>query len=300
MELERFGAALDAIRRRVEAEVGAEDVAYIRHVDRISRTAELAGRVLLHVCFEPVGFTAGVGCLWIGKQLQATEIGHAVMHGAYDRLAAGDRFRADTFVWKMPFSEAVWHELHNLAHHSHTNVAGRDPGRGIAWRAELTLRMVRKALPYYAREYVLFPALAGPLFWKVLLGNWLSELIRDTYSILSIYANHDGHDVAYYEAGTRAKSRAEWYLMQVEATNNFAVPLPVSILCGALDRHIEHHLFPRLPPNRLREVSREVRRVCEEHGVAYKEAGWGTTLRKVWRELRRPTMSAPRRERMAS
>lgn len=74
----------------------------------------------------------------------------------------------------------------------------------------------------------------------------------------------------------------------------------VSILCGALDRHIEHHLFPPLPPNRLREISRDVRRVCEEHGLAYKEAGWGATLRKVFRELRHPTVSVPRANAMAS
>jgi fatty acid desaturase len=47
--------------------------------------------------------------------------------------------------------------------------------------------------------------------------------------------------------------------MQVEASSNFEVSLPVSILCGALDKQIEHHLFPTLPPQRLRQIAPEVR-----------------------------------------
>ena len=69
--------------------------------------------------------------------------------------------------------------------------------------------------------------------------------------------------------------------MQVEATNNFEVSRPVSVLCGGLDRQIEHHLFPMLPPQRLREIAPEVRAVCERHGVEYKTDTWGRTLRKA-------------------
>jgi linoleoyl-CoA desaturase len=63
-------------------------------------------------------------------------------------------------------------------------------------------------------------------------------------------------------------------------------------LCGGLDRQIEHHLFPRLPPNRLREIAPRVRAVCEAHGVRYLSKGWFSTLREVMGELRnlsRPT-----------
>jgi linoleoyl-CoA desaturase len=66
--------------------------------------------------------------------------------------------------------------------------------------------------------------------------------------------------------------------MQVEATNNFEVSRPISILCGGLDKQIEHHLFPHLPPNRLREIAPEVRAACERHGIRYRTASWGKTL----------------------
>jgi NADPH-dependent stearoyl-CoA 9-desaturase len=146
-----------------------------------------------------------------------------------------------------------------------------------------------KLARYYGREYVLFPALAGPFFWKVLLGNVLSEVGRDIYSAAVIYCGHVG--AKDFPASSRAKGRARWYIMQVEAARNIEVPHLVSILCGGLDRQIEHHLFPRLPPNRLREIAPRVRAVCEAHGVRYLSKGWFGTLRDVARELR--TLSSP-------
>jgi hypothetical protein len=66
---------------------------------------------------------------------------------------------------------------------------------------------------------------------------------------------------------------------------------PVSILCGALNLQIEHHLCPRLPPNRLREIAPRVKAICDEHGVRYRTASWSRTLRDVLRSL--VALSAP-------
>ena len=328
--LTRFGEAIDAIRERAESRVGAEDVAYVRKLDRFSRAMEVAGRVLIHVSPEPVTFLLGVGALWVHKQLQATEIGHTALHGAYDKLQGAEAFRSKSFSWDTPIDEASWRHGHNVRHHQYTNVAGRDPdihfgparltehtpwtpikaiqlpfmmfvlapnfgllmnlhftglsdvyfGNGRreqfdviedrSWKSvkEAHERAFRKWVPYYLKNYVFFPLLAGPMFWKVLLGNWLAEVARDVYSAATIYCGHVGGDVAAYPEGTRAHGRGEWYAMQVEATNNFEVSRPVSVLCGGLDLQIEHHLFPRLPPNRLREIAPEVRAACEARAGA--------------------------------
>lgn len=146
----------------------------------------------------------------------------------------------------------------------------------MAWRKSL-----RKWLPYYLKNYLFFPALAGPMFWKVLLGNWLAEVLRDLYSAATIFCGHVGEDVKSYPIGTKVKSKGEWYAMQVESSNDFEVPRPLSILCGALDRQIEHHLFPTLPPDRLREIAPEVRAICEKHGVQYRTDSWPRTLKKA-------------------
>lgn len=356
--MQRFGQAIDAVRHRIEAAIGPEDARHVVRVRRFSTAMEIAGRFLIHVSPEPASFLAGVGALWLHKQLEATEIGHTALHGAYDGVPGAEKFRSADFDWDVPIDEESWKYGHNVRHHQYTNVAGKDgdihfgpirlteqtPHRPIhylqvpltfvnaatfcagmnlhftgvadalgdnglphkldflkdrsrksvraAWR-----KAMRKYVPYYAKNFVFYPALAGPFFWKVLLGNWMAETMRDLYSAATIYCGHVGEDVADYPAGTRAHGRGEWYRMQIEATNNFEVPLPVSMLCGALDRQIEHHLFPRFPTNRLREVAPEIRRICREHGVEYRTDSWGRTLGSVLRRLTR--LSFPSKARAA-
>jgi linoleoyl-CoA desaturase len=338
-----FGEEIDEVKRRALARIGTEDVAYVKRIHRFSRAMEVLGRVLIHFSPEPVTFTLGVGALWLHKQLQATEIGHTALHGAYDKLEGAEAFNSRKFRWDTPIDEESWREGHNVKHHGNTNVAGKDPdihfgparlteqtpaaphqrfqlafmtlvlapnfaflmnthftglndlffdngleqkldvlpdrsraSKLLAWK-----RSLRKWVPYYLKNYVFFPLLAGPLFWKVLLGNWLAETMRDVYSAATIYCGHVGDDVVSYPVGTKARGRGHWYAMQIAATNNYEVSLPVSILCGGLDRQIEHHLFPTLPPQRLREVAPEVRAICERHGIEYKTDSWGRTLKKA-------------------
>lgn len=345
--LRAFGEAIDAVRKRVEADLGEADVAYIRRVDDFSRGMEAVGRVLIHVSFEPIGWSLGVAALWIHKQLQATEVGHTVLHGAFDRLPGAERFHSKRWWWDVPIDERAWHQGHNLRHHQFTNVAGKDPdihfgpvrltehtphridnywqvpysilflwpnfgwtmnmhfsgltdvylGNGRAdrhdfipdrswatlWQAHRTA--FRKYLPYAAKEYVFYPALAGPFFLKVVAGNWLSSRMRDVYTAATIYCGHVGEDIARYPEGSRARGKGQWYAMQVESSQNFEVSLRVSQLCGTLDRQIEHHLFPHFPTNRLREVAPEIRAICEAHGVRYRTGTWGSVLRKVFGRL---------------
>ena len=353
--LQAFGQEVDAIRVRVEAQVGGEDVRRVKRLNWLSRGLEVIGRGLIHVSLEPVSFGAGVVALWLHKQLQATEIGHTVLHGAYDGLPGAEGFASKTYRWAIPIDEESWRHGHNLRHHGATNVAGRDadihfgpvrltaqtPWRPIhRWQLPFTLlvlfpnftfgmnlhftgmsdllsgedkpdflpdrsaasqrlawrQALRKFVPYYAFEYGLMPALAGPFFGKVLLGNVLTEVMRDVYSAATIYCGHVGDEVSTYAEGTRANGRGEWYAMQVEAANNFEVNGVLSVLCGGLDHQIEHHLFPKLPPERLRQVAPEVRAACERHGIRYRSQSWGRTLAQALAQvarLARPDATGP-------
>ena len=79
----------------------------------------------------------------------------------------------------------------------------------------------------------------------------------------------------YRQTAFRAKGRGRWYRMQIESAHDYSVPSWVSILCGALDYQIEHHLFPRLPPDRLREIAPKVVAICERYGVRHSRKTWG-------------------------
>jgi linoleoyl-CoA desaturase len=100
-----------------------------------------------------------------------------------------------------------------------------------------------------------------------------------------IYCGHVG--ATDFPSDAQPASRAEWYAMQVEAARDVEMPEWLSILCGGLDRQIEHHLFPRLPPNRLRQIAPRVREICKKHGVNYRSDTWSRTMASVLGELRR-------------
>jgi linoleoyl-CoA desaturase len=342
-ELAAFGRAIEALRREIEPQLGAEDAQHIAAIDKLSRRLEVLGRGLIHFSFEPLAFGVGTLALWAHKSLELMEIGHMALHGTYDGLPGADRFESQTFHWKAPIDEASWRVGHNVRHHQYTNIAGRDPDLNfaalrlsprIAYRAAHALqpatnvfswfgfatainlhvtgmldlyleqgepsvvpdrspataraarrKFVSKWLRYYSREYGLFPLLAGPFFPKVVLGNWLSELGRDLQAAAIIYCGHVG--ATDFPSDTEPATRANWYAMQVEAARNVEMPEWLSILCGALNLQIEHHLFPRLPPNRLRQIAPRVREICEKHGLRYRSDTWPRTLRSVFGELRR-------------
>lgn len=346
--LASFGLAMDAIRRDADASLGDEDVAHLHRMRTLSSRLEKVGRTLIALGFDPLSYGIGLAALFGHKQLETTEIGHTVLHGAYDRLDVDARFKSDHFVWRFCVDETSWRAEHNIRHHQYTNVAGRDPDLRfgpvrlsarvpfeprhrlqpysaiLTWpffdlaihlhatgmldlyfhgleapevlrdREPATVAKAKKAaldkfVRYYGREFVFFPMLAGPFFAKVVVGNLVTELARNLYTAITIYCGHIGtHD---YPEGTKPNGRAEWYAMQVESAHDFEVPLALSILCGGLDRQIEHHCFPRLPPNRLREIAPKVREVCEDHGVTYRSASWPKTLARALAHLK--TLASP-------
>jgi len=352
--VEEFGRALDLLRAEIESDLGKKDLAHIERVRRLSHRLEVLGRGLIHFSIEPLSFGAGVLSLGIHKSLELMEIGHMVLHGAYDSLSEDEGLHSTRFEWKAPIDEASWRTAHNVRHHQYTNIAGRDPDidfgplrlsprlpyqtlhrlqpitNVLTWltfattinvhatglvdlyvrgassppnilhdREPATARTARrrflsKAARYYGKELVFYPLLAGPFFWKVALGNVLSDVGRDLCAGAIIYCGHVG--TTDYPEGTKAGSRAHWYAMQVESARDVEMPLLLSILCGGLDKQIEHHLFPRFPPNRLREIAPRVKAVCESYGVNHRSASWSSTLLDVFRNLRsmsRPTAVAP-------
>lgn len=338
-----FGRAIDALRREIESEVGAEDADHIRRIGNLSKRLEIVGRSLIHFSFEPFSWSLGTATLCAHKTLELMEIGHMALHGAYDGLPNSERYQSESFRWKAPIDEASWKLGHNVRHHQYTNVQGRDPDLNfgrlrlspripfqgahvlqpwtnvLSWfgfatainlhvtgildvylkeapsevltdREPSTIRaaqrkFVAKWARYYGRELGLFPLLAGPFFPKVLVANLLSEVGRDLIAGAIIYCGHVG--ARDFPQGYEPPTRADWYVMQVEAARDVQLPEWLSIMCGALDLQIEHHLFPRLPPNRLRQIAPRVRELCAKHGVTHRTDTWPNTLRSVLSELRR-------------
>ncbi len=156
---------------------------------------------------------------------------------------------------------------------------------------------LRKAAPYYLKDFVLIPALAGPFFAKVLLANVCAEALKNLYTAFTSWPGHVSENHVAFPKGTRARSKGEWYWMQAVACANFEVPRILSQFSGALDVHIVHHLFPNLPNERIREIEPEVRAICERYGVPYKSTSWPKLLGSLFRQfvaMSRPPSNEPR------
>jgi fatty acid desaturase len=131
-DVDRLGDELDALRKRVVADLGAADADYIRGIVATQRLCEVTGRVLLFAGWFPPAWFGGVAALAVSKILDNMEIGHNVMHGQYDWMK-DPALNSRTFEWDMVCPGEQWRRSHNFMHHTYTNILDkdRDVGYGI-------------------------------------------------------------------------------------------------------------------------------------------------------------------------
>ena len=136
-QVEAFGAELDAIRERVIAERGEDDVNYMKRVIKVQRGLEAGGRGLLWFGWLPPAWIAGTAALSLSKILDNMEIGHNVMHGQFD-WTNDPKLSSKGFEWDTACPGDQWRHSHNYMHHTHTNIVGkdRDIGYGVLRMSE--------------------------------------------------------------------------------------------------------------------------------------------------------------------
>jgi linoleoyl-CoA desaturase len=161
------------------------------------------------------------------------------------------------------------------------------------WRkGEKSMAEVRKDLKIIGKkvgkqvgkDYVVFPALAGP-GWKHTLGaNAVANLIRNYWSYMVIFCGHfpDGAE-KFTKEEFENETQAEWYLRQMLGSANFNAGPLMAFMSGNLCYQIEHHMFPDLPSNRYAEIAVRVRALCDEYDLPYTT---GPILRQYWQSFR--------------
>ena len=82
-------------------------------------------------------------------------------------------------------------------------------------------------------------------------------------------------------------------LHEIAVTRNLGESRLADFLCGGLNNHIEHHLFPSMPTARLRLARRITRQFCRRHGIAYREMSWLAAAREVTRHFRAMSQLVP-------
>ncbi len=128
-DIEEFGRELDRLRAEVIASRGEDDARYIRRVIAVQRRLEAGGRAVMFASVVPPAWLAGTAMLSVAKILENMEIGHNVLHGQWDWMRDPD-IHSTTWEWDFASPADQWKHSHNYAHHTYTNVLGKDRDLG--------------------------------------------------------------------------------------------------------------------------------------------------------------------------
>jgi linoleoyl-CoA desaturase len=151
-KLDALARELDDLRASVAAQLGTEDVTYIRRLMRIQRWSEVVGRASLFLGFLPPFWLTGTAALSLSKILDNMEIGHNVLHGQYD-WTNDPALQSSTFEWDSSCPAKGWQHYHNYLHHTYTNITDKDRDLGygvIRISAETPWSPARLGNPLYA------------------------------------------------------------------------------------------------------------------------------------------------------
>jgi NADPH-dependent stearoyl-CoA 9-desaturase len=162
---------------------------------------------------------------------------------------------------------------------------------------ELRRGMMKKAGRQTLKDYVLFPALTGPLFLSTITGNAAANLVRNVWAYSIIFCGHFPSGVATFtREETENESRGAWYLRQMMGSANITGSKLFHIMSGNLSHQIEHHLFPDIPARRYPQIAGEVRAICEKYGLPYNTGRFSRQIGSTWAKIFRLAVPFGRRE----
>ena len=146
--------------------------------------------------------------------------------------------------------------------------------------------IARKVRGQVLKDYVAFPALAGPFWAQVLTGNLAANLIRNLWSFTIIFCGHFPDGAKHFtEQDLVDETRGGWYARQVMGSANLDGGKLFHIMSGNLSHQIEHHIFPDMPSNRYSQIAPRVREICERHGISYTTGPLGRQFGQVVRRI---------------
>jgi linoleoyl-CoA desaturase len=129
------------------------------------------------------------------------------------------------------------------------------------WIAKIGYYFMMIALPIYMVGFTNW--LVGFLILSMFAGFVLSIVFQLAHTV---------EETAFPTPVDNNNIENEWAIHQVETTANFATKNKlISWLVGGLNFQIEHHLFPKISHVHYPEISKIIKKTCEEFDVKYIE-----------------------------
>jgi len=115
------------------------------------------------------------------------------------------------------------------------------------------------------------------------------QMFLGLYLTLIFAPNHQGMPLL------QGASAVNFLREQVLTSRNIKKHPGIDYCTGGLTCQIEHHLFPTMPTNKLRQVQKIVKSYCVSHGVPYHETSLFQSYREVYQDLRKNSFILSRR-----
>ncbi|HMV80918.1 MAG TPA: acyl-CoA desaturase [Leptospiraceae bacterium] len=136
------------------------------------------------------------------------------------------------------------------------------------------------------KDYVLFPLLGGIMAPKIMLGNFMANIMRNVWTYAIIFCGHFTEHTETFPVETlQNETKAEWYLRQLKGSSNLEGSRLFYILSGHLSHQIEHHMFPELPANRYEEIAPRLKALCEKYGQYYNNGSFLSQFSSVVKRI---------------
>lgn len=147
--------------------------------------------------------------------------------------------------------------------------------------------MIMHFLLYLAFVFFCLP------FWQAIIFVVIHQTLTGLYLGAIFAPNHKGMPVLEKD------SNMDFLHRQVVTSRNIHAHPVTDFWYGGLNYQIEHHLFPSMPRNKLKEAQPIVKAFCQEHVIPYHETNVLRSFREILQHLhhigsplRRPHLSA--------
>ena len=141
------------------------------------------------------------------------------------------------------------------------------------------------------RRFVDEPFRSGLKPLPTMLANYFGGVTGYMSVLFLVFIEHHAGELELFTDPGPEETADQYYERQIRATRNFLpstrmddaltrileeeVPYAdrpdLRIFYGGLDTHVEHHLFPDLPPSMQRKIAPEVRAIAAKYGLPYHE-----------------------------
>lgn len=151
------------------------------------------------------------------------------------------------------------------------NKRGLLKGQGLTFGTALR-KIILYKVAYFGVTIGLPILLTGLLWWQVVIGFVLMQLICGLILALVFQSAHVLEETHFFEPNGKGSMENSWAIHQLATTSNFSRGnVPLTWFIGGLNYQIEHHLFPGICHVHYPEVAKIVRQTAEEYNIEYLE-----------------------------